>query len=115
MLDFLDKLYVSIPRKGILLAGLKFVVRVVANYYVRFFLTSNRISEKVDSQTLIVSLTSYPARIEKLWMVLKTLLCQRGVDNYKVILWLSRKQFPQELASLPLKLVKLGGGRYSLC
>lgn len=54
-----------------------------------------------------MSLTSYPARISKLWMVIKTLLNQKLVDNYKVILWLSENQFPKGLDSLPKSLTNL--------
>lgn len=61
----------------------------------------------ISDDTLIVSLTSYPARISKLWMVIKTLLNQKLVDNYKVILWLSENQFPKGLDSLPKSLTNL--------
>lgn len=51
---------------------------------------------------IIISLTSFPARINKLWIVIETLLRQ----SYKadlIILWLSKKQF-KSLDSLPKRL-----------
>ncbi len=53
----------------------------------------------------IVSLTSFPARIDRLWIVIETLLRQT-CKPYKVILWLANSQF-EGMASLPESLRKL--------
>lgn len=54
---------------------------------------------------LVGSLTSFPGRISKLWIVIESILRQtHKVD--KLILWLSKDQFPNEL-SLPKSLLKL--------
>ena len=54
---------------------------------------------------LVGSLTSFPDRICKLWIVIESILRQtKKVD--KLILWLSKEQFPTEL-SLPKSLLKL--------
>ena len=55
---------------------------------------------------LIVSLTSFPRRINEIHLCIKTLLNQ----TYKpdaVILWLAEEQFPQKEAQLPAKLLRL--------
>lgn len=44
---------------------------------------------------VIVSLTSFPARISKVWMVIECLKRQ-SVMPEKIILWLSKDQFPNE-------------------
>ena len=60
---------------------------------------------KRDSE-IIVSLTSYPARITTVHMTIMTLLNQK-VKPDKVILWLAKEQFPKGMASLPKKLIAL--------
>ena len=53
----------------------------------------------------IVSLTSFPARIERLWLVIETLLRQT-CKPHMVVLWLADSQF-EGVASLPKSLRKL--------
>jgi hypothetical protein len=54
---------------------------------------------------IIVSLTSFPARINRLWLVVETLLRQTQLPD-KIILWLSEEQFPS-LETLPKNLLRL--------
>ena len=56
----------------------------------------------VDRRKIIVSLTSFPARIEKVWMVVESLINQQQ-KPHKIILWLSKEQF-SSIESLPQKL-----------
>ena len=56
-----------------------------------------------DSQ-IIVSLTSYPARITTVWITISSLLNQ-SLKPGKIILWLAKEQFPEQ--RLPRKLMKL--------
>jgi hypothetical protein len=53
----------------------------------------------------IVSLTSFPARIERLWLVIETLLRQTS-KPHKIVLWLAVSQF-DGVASLPKSLRRL--------
>ena len=57
-----------------------------------------------EKSKIIVSLTSYPARIDTVWLTAATLLNQT-LKPYKVILWLAKEQFPDE--KLPKKLTEL--------
>ena len=57
-----------------------------------------------QNSKVIVSLTSYPARIDTVWITVSTLLNQT-MKPYKVILWLAREQFPDR--KLPRKLIDL--------
>lgn len=107
MIEFLDKLYASISLKYFILRGIKYLLRVFANLYVYLFMRVKGTRTNISNDTIIVSLTSYPARIQNLWMVIKTLLNQKGIDNYKVILWLSEIQFPKGIDSLPKSLAQL--------
>lgn len=53
---------------------------------------------------VIVSLTSFPKRIPKLWMVIETIF-QQTVKVDKIILYLSKEQFPLEEENLPNSLL----------
>lgn len=57
-----------------------------------------------DNSEIIVSLTSYPARIDTVWLTISSLLNQT-LKPKKVILWLAKEQFPNE--NLPKRLLKL--------
>lgn len=55
-------------------------------------------------ETFIVSLTSFPARIEDIWITIETILRQSFKPD-KIILWLAEEQFPDK--KLPESLIKL--------
>ena len=59
-----------------------------------------------DSSNVIVSLTSYPARIGTVHLTVKTLLNQT-IRPKAVILWLAKDQFPDGEGNLPKRLLKL--------
>ncbi len=59
-----------------------------------------------DKSDIIVSLTSFPARINKVHIVIKTLLNQT-VCPKKIILWLAKDEFPNGDDELPLQLLNL--------
>ena len=54
-------------------------------------------------QNIIVSLTSFPARIDKLWIVIECMFRQTVLPN-KIILWLSKEQF-QAMKDIPARLI----------
>lgn len=56
-----------------------------------------------NSKRIIISLTSYPVRISKVWLVIETLLRQ-SVKPDMIILWLSKQQF-SSLEALPFNLL----------
>jgi len=64
----------------------------------------NRHSER--NPRIIVSLTSYPARINTVYKTISTLLKQ-NLKPDKVILWLSKEQFPGQDSDLPETLTNL--------
>lgn len=59
-----------------------------------------------ESSNVIVSLTTYPDRIKHVWVTIATLLNQT-CRPYKVILWLSKEQFPKTYEQLPSNLKRL--------
>ena len=58
------------------------------------------------SESLVVSLTSYPKRIDKVHIVIKSLLMQSKKTD-RLILWLAVTDFPKREVELPSKLTKL--------
>lgn len=64
------------------------------------------ISEEKRSPRIIVSLTSYPARMYDIHLCLYSLLCQ-SMKPDKVILWLAEEQFPNKEADIPKKVLDL--------
>lgn len=59
-----------------------------------------------EDSNVIISLTSYPARISTLHLTIKSLLNQ-GIKPKMVILWLAKEQFPNMEKDLPEKLLGL--------
>lgn len=57
----------------------------------------------LHNRRIIVSLTSFPARIGVVWMVVESLMHQT-LKPHKIILWLSKEQF-STIESLPKKLL----------
>ena len=64
------------------------------------------VSAKKHTPELIVSMTSYPQRIHIAADRLKEILCQSEKAD-RVILWLSKEEFPTEESELPEKLLGL--------
>ena len=108
LLIFFTKCYSSIQNRNRVLiylrvySFLRFVVRSLANIILPiYFRLTNRNEEyslhNINDEKLkiIVSLTSFPARIDKVWMVIETMFRQTCKPD-KIILWLSRVQFPTE-------------------
>lgn len=85
-------------------AGL--VVKILTNYVLPLPLRfSNACLNQGEQVPIIVSLTSFPARIANVWMTIESLFCQCHKPQ-SVVLWLSRDQFPNELDDLPTRLIK---------
>jgi hypothetical protein len=68
---------------------------------------NKRINEKVQTKDikLVVSLTTFPARINKVWLVVESILRQRKKPDV-IVLWLSKDEFADKTA-LPLNLLSL--------
>lgn len=62
--------------------------------------------KETQNENIIVSLTTYPARINEVYYCLNSLLRQT-VQPYKTILWLAKEQFPGEERSIPKRILEL--------
>lgn len=117
MINLFDKIY-SIRDKNSILINLRiysiirYLTRTLANFFLPIYFNLSNLffdfsikSRNNESKLIIISLTSFPQRINKVWLVIESLLRQRCKPD-KIILWLSLKQF-KDLNSLPVKLLEL--------
>ncbi len=121
MLRLFTYLYSFTYKKGTtvslsyLLSFLRFVIRIISNTLLPlyFIITSSSKKYRIVNngsltehrERILVSFTSFPKRINKVWLVVESLLRQ----SYKpdlVILWLSKEQF-ESLNVLPARLLNL--------
>ena len=68
-------------------------IRYWANKLLPLYLRRTAVREGAPKEGVIISLTSFPARIATVWQVVKSLRNQTILPE-KIILWLSRQQFP---------------------
>lgn len=107
-LDLLIKIYSKLHNyKGVpfwVLTPLRRLVRrVVNNQLPQYLLKSKRLNPKSKSE-VIVSFTSFPARIENVWQVVECMLRQTYQPK-KIFLWLSKEQFSSK-KELPKSLLE---------
>lgn len=67
-----------------------------------------------ENSRIIVSLTTYPARISTVWITIASLLTQT-MKPYKVILWLAEEQFPDHKIPDSLEKMKQRGLEIRFC
>ena len=60
---------------------------------------------KCSADDIVISLTSFPARIGKVWIVIDSLLRQT-VTPSKIVIYLSKMNFPQQEHNLPYSLLR---------
>ena len=112
VIDYFDKMYCSqkYNNKGDLKLGflhsvVRAITRKVSNVILPIVLknTCKTILRPSTNEEVILSLTSFPLRTGKLWMVLESLLRQT-IKPSRIIVWLSKCQFPTE-ESVPVSLL----------
>ncbi len=84
---------------------LRFVIRLIANNILPVYYKYSKKRDIQNTVPIIVSMTSFPARIQKVWITIESMLRQENAPE-KIILWLSRNQFQKELEDLPSELVE---------
>ena len=94
-----------------LLTPFRILLRLFARKILPFYLRES--SHQLKNQTdIIVSLTSFPARIDDVWQVVECLLRQTCAPK-KILLWLSKDQFPTE-DLVPKSLTRLVGDVFNI-
>lgn len=76
----------------------------LVNYYRKKKNQKFGLNEKNRSEKIIISLTSFPKRIDTVWITIETLMSQ-SMKADKIILWLAEEQFPNKLNDLPKSLL----------
>lgn len=80
------------------------IVRGIANFILPLYLARTTPKTKDGKEGIIVSFTSFPARIKDVWKVVKSLKNQT-IRPEHIILWLSQEQFPKR-ESIPQSLLE---------
>lgn len=105
--DYFDRLNVRFYKKGTeenyLYKVARALVRKSANVILPFYLKHTKRRDNKKKAHVIVSLTSFPARINQVWFTIETLKRQSVLPD-KIILWLSKEQFPTGLQDIPVRL-----------
>ncbi|MBB3153300.1 hypothetical protein FHS16_003362 [Paenibacillus endophyticus] len=83
----------------------KLLVNIIYPFYFSWIKKTGIGIEPASKNNVIISLTSFPARINYVWICIETLLRQETMPN-KIILWLADSQFTG-IDDLPSKLLKL--------
>lgn len=107
MVDYLHKVYIWSTKLHTPFSKLiRVSVLLFANCFIPvYYRVSHRCTyhNQHTKHRVIASLTSYPGRISKTWLSVESILRQ-SVKPAKVILWLSKEQFPNGLNDVPRKL-----------
>ena len=74
-------------------------------FYITNFFTKKKLTINENNLNVIVSLTTFPTRINRVWIVIECMLRQTYKPD-RIILWLSKEQF-ECLDKLPKSLLKL--------
>ena len=121
-LDFLVKLNYRLYKRPVkwknrLLSPARDVVRRSANLILPRYLKKKTmdlttVSRQTNGEKVIISLTSFPARVNNIWQTITCLMLQtRPAD--KILLWLSEDQFGNDY-ELPITLNSLIGDRFEV-
>lgn len=87
---------------------MRVVIKVTTNSLLPYlFRITKQKKDCIADQTfpMIVSLTSYPKRIGRVWMTIESILRQT-MKPKQIVLWLSRDQFPNKERDLPESLLE---------
>lgn len=98
VLDLFVKFYYKLHNNcGIpikLLSLIRYSTRRLANSIIPLWMGRRPVKTSDRNCEVVVSFTSFPARIGNVWQVVECMLRQT-IRPYKIILWLSKDQFPQ--------------------
>ena len=101
--------------KGIhflVLTPLRRMVRYLAKVFLPIYLEKSKRPTPKKQIDVIVSFTSFPARINDVWQVVECMLRQTFMPK-KIILWLSREQFA-DTNSIPTSLISRMGDIFEI-
>ena len=101
LLNILTRLYAHLRNyRGVpywVMTPMRRCVRYAANKYLPLYLSKPLPLNGKTETGVVISFTSFPARIADVWQVVKSLKNQTVLPE-KIILWLSKEQFPTKSA-----------------
>lgn len=113
MMDFFYRIYFALPNFssiGVIGKAINKLLRIVFREYI-YKITPRRLHKDVyclnqapRERKVVLSLTTYPDRINIVWITLRTLFRQTYVPD-RIVLWLSKEQFAN--VELPLTITEL--------
>lgn len=83
-----------------------YYMNIVEVFILRYGVKKNKVNSKTREESYIISLTTFPARIDTVWITIETLLRQTFPAD-KIVLWLATTQFPNGMSNLPVRLLKM--------
>lgn len=101
---FYEKLQYREGEVSFVIRPLRKIIRKLAKWHIVRYYARNRFQVTKEKSDVIVSLTSFPARIDIVYLVVLSMLHQSYIPK-KIILWLSKTQFKE--ASIPESLLSL--------
>jgi len=105
IINKIDNIYSSLKiRDSKYQSLIRYFIRKFSNVYLPYYLKYTRKDISLPKNHILVSLTTFPERISKIWMVIECILRQTILPN-KIILWLSIEQFPNQLKDIPNSLM----------
>ena len=107
MLEIYTRVYGSLHNHNMpvwIMKPARILIRTLANWYLPKYLYKPIPKREEIEKNLIVSLTSFPARINDVWKVVESLKRQTVLPE-KIVLWLSKEQFLSH-DSIPIELKK---------
>lgn len=114
-LDLFTKTYGKLENYGMpfwVMTPFRRTVRGLANIFLPKFLSRPYKQKARVEKDLIVSFTSFPARIENVWQVVECMKRQ-SLQPDKILLWLSKDQFPTE-DTIPDSLLSLRDSQFEI-
>ncbi len=93
-----------------LLTPFRKIIRAIGNYYIPKQLMKEKMVSNREQTDVIVSFTSFPARINSVHLVVRCMMRQTVLPK-KIILWLAKSQFPN---GVPASLSSLVGDMFEI-
>ena len=95
IIDFFVKNYAGMHKSGVLIRPLRYMTRSLSCKLISLYLRHSGYKKAKRDIPVIVSLTSFPERINYVWQIVECMLRQTYRPQ-KIILWLSKDEFPNE-------------------
>lgn len=112
LFDILVRTYSNLHGSSSLLSPIRYAFRGFANWFIPIYFGKTKHKNNSPTIPVVVSLTSFPARINIVWQVIECMLRQT-LKPSKIILWLSEEQFMTE-DTIPYSLKHLMGDVFEI-